>query len=341
MPLLTRRGLNLGLLTSSVLGMRPVQAESIAARAGIIPVLGASPVYVAEKEGWFNEGGLKVNLLKFESGPDVMQAAASGTIDVHVAGIAPVAVGRAHGIDLRVVAATAIAENVLVAGSKFAAGLPQNVPPAEMFKQYRQKTGQPVRIATQPAGSVPSTNLNYWLSEVAHVDPADVRIVSIGIDGATQALLSNSVEASTIREPILTVAKQRDPGIKILALGDDLLPGQPGTVVAVSAAFAQKNPEAVRTLVKGVIRGVELLQKEPDRAAADIQTSLGKGMLDIALIRQALVSPATHFVADPHVILKATQVMLAFQKKIGTLDEVPELTSLFDTSFYDAVIAGK
>jgi len=341
MTYLTRRELGLGVLASTAIGVTGGRAETVAARAGVIPVLGAAPVYIAEKQGWFEEAGLKVNLLKFESGPDIMQAAASGTIDIHVAGIAPVAVGRAHGIDLRVVAATATAENVLVTSSKFAPRIKPNVSPAELFKAFRQETGKPVRIATQPQGSVPSTNLNYWLSEVAHVDPDDVRIVSLGIDGATQALLGNSVEASTIREPILTVAQQRDPGIKILALGNELLPGQPGTVVAVSSDFAAKNPAAVSALVKGVIRGVDLLQKDPDKAAPLIQSSLGKGMLDLALIRKALVSPATHFIADPHAIMEATQTMLNFQKKIGTLDSIPSLTDLFDTHYYDAAVSGK
>ena len=50
----------------------------------------------------------------------MIQALASGTIDVYVAGIAPLAVARSKGIDVRVVAATAVEEMVFVAGPKLA-----------------------------------------------------------------------------------------------------------------------------------------------------------------------------------------------------------------------------
>ena len=87
-------------------------------RVGIIPILGAAPVIVLDKEGWAKAAGLDLQFTTFESGPNMIQALASGTLDVYVAGVAPLAVARAKGIDVRVVAATAVEEMVVVAGAQ-------------------------------------------------------------------------------------------------------------------------------------------------------------------------------------------------------------------------------
>ena len=81
-------------------------------RVGIIPILGAAPVIVLDKEGWAKQAGLELSFITFESGPNMIQALASGTLDVYVAGVAPLAVARAKGVEVKVVTATAVEEIV-------------------------------------------------------------------------------------------------------------------------------------------------------------------------------------------------------------------------------------
>ena len=158
------------------------QSAPVTARIGYIPVLGVSPIFVADREGWLKDAGIAASFTTFESGPNMIQALASGTIDVYVAGVAPLAVARARGINARVVAATAIEEMTFVATPKLARFFEPDVPAAEAFKRYRAATGTPARLATQPAGSVPNTTLQHWLWQVGKVDKADVTIVPMGID---------------------------------------------------------------------------------------------------------------------------------------------------------------
>lgn len=315
------------------------KAERLAVRVGVIPVIGAAPLFVAEKEGWLQDAGLDISITTFESGPNIIQAAASGSVDVYVAGVAPVAAGRAKGVDLRVVAATAVDENVLVQGAKLKSYFKPGVKPAAAFKQFHAENGRAAKIATQPPGSVPAANLQYWLREVAHVDPADVEIVSIGIDATQQALLAKAVEAATVREPTLTIVQQRNPEITLLAKGSELFPGQPGTIVAVSGAFLEQHPQAVQAIVSGILRAVEELQKEPDRAAPHVEAALSKGIVDAATIRKSLSSPAVHFVVDPQAITESTKALLAYQVKLGALPLAPSVEGLFDRSFYEKAAA--
>lgn len=312
-----------------------VRAEPVSVHVGVIPVIGGAPFFVANGEGWLRDAGLDVSVKTFDSGPNIIQAAVSGGIDVYVAGVAPVAVGRTKGIDFRVVAAEAVDENVLVAGPALQGYLKPGTDAASAFKAFHTEKGRPAKIATQPPGSVPYANLLYWLNEVKKVDPADVQVVPIGIDATQQAVLAGAVEAATVREPTLTIIQKRNPAITLLASGEELFPGQPGTVVAVYGPFAEKHPEAVKALVKAIARAIDELQNAPDKAVPHIEAALSRGIVDRETLRKALGSPAVHFVGDPNAIKSATKALLAYQIKLGSLSKAPPIDELIDAKFYE------
>lgn len=318
---------------------RPVAAQTaIPARIGYIPIIGTAPVFVAQGEGWLKDAGIAASFTVFESGPNMIQAFASGTIDFYLAGIAPLAVARSRGVDVRVVAATAIAENVFVAAPALAKFFTPGTAPAAAFKAHKAATGKAARLATQPAGSVPNTVLQYWLWEVAKAEKGDVEVVPMGIDATQQAVLAGAVEGGIVREPALTIVQSRNPGIKLVAGGQELFPGQPGTVLAGSGAFVTKNPDAVQKLVDSLVRAAALIAKDPDRAAPHVAAALGKGIVDPALIRKALVSPASTFEIDPRKIIEPSRAMQTYQVKLGSLEKELPFEGLFETQFFERAV---
>lgn len=322
------------LLTSAAFGGAQAQT-SVPVRVGNIPVVGTAPIFVADKEGWAKQAGLELAFTTFQSGPHAIQALASGTIDVYVAGIAPLGVARSRGIDVKVVAAMATGENVFVGGPRLAQHFAPGVAPAEAFKRYRTASGKPARLATQPAGSVPNTTLQYWLWEVIKADRNDVEIVAMGIDATQQAVLADAVEGAIVREPALSIIQKSNPNIKLIEVGDKLFPGQPGTVVGVSGAFLAKNPAAVQALVDILVRAGDLLVRDPDRAAPALADNLGKGIVDLEVIKAALKSPATKFMIDPRTVIAPSKAMEAYQVKLGSLKEAAPLDDLFDVRFFE------
>lgn len=316
----------------------PARAQSVAARVGYIPIVGTAPFFVANGEGWLKQGGIDVAVTVFESGPNMIQALASGTIDVYVAGVAPLAVARSRGIDIRVVASTAIGENVVVSAPSLTKFFTAGTNAAAAFKAFRAANGKAARLATQPAGSVPNTTLQYWLWEVAKVDKADVEIVPMGIDATQQAILAGAVDGGSVREPALTILQTRNPQIKLIAGGEEVFPGQPGTVVAVSGAFATKNPQAVQNLVSGLVKAAALIQADPGKAAPHVGAALGKGIVDPDLIQKALVSPASRFEIDPRKIIEPARAMQAYQVKLGSLEKELPFDGLFETQYYERAI---
>ena len=346
-PSATRRAVLAGAAASALLpaallssGPARAQARRTPVRVGVIPIVGAAPLFVAEGEGWLKQAGLDLTVTTFESGPNMIQALASGTIDVYVAGVAPLGVARARGVDVKVVAATATGENVLVVSPRLAEHFAAGVAPAAAFAKYRAAAGKPAKLSTQPAGSVPNTTLQYWLWEVAKVAKEDVEIAPMGIDATQQAILSDAVEGGTVREPALTIIQKRNSRVKLVAAGDEMFPGQPGTVVAVSGAFAGKEGAAVQSLVSGLVKAVDLLGKDVPKVAPHVAASLGKGLVDAGLIADALRSPASKFVADPRVIVGPSKAMQAYQVKLGSLKEEVPLDALFDASFFLKAVGG-
>ncbi len=315
-------------------GSRAFAQQATQVRVGYIPILGAAPLFVADKEGFGKAAGLEFRMTTFESGPNMISALASGTLDVYVAGVAPLAVARSKGINAVVLTATAVEEMTVAAGASLAPYFTPGLRAAEAFKAFRAKTGKAARIATQPPGSVPHTTLLHWLFEVTKTDKADVEILPMGIDATQQALLAGAVDGATIREPTVAIVQGRNPRIRIVALGGEMFPNQPGTVVAVSEAFLKRNPQAAQAIADAMVKAVDLINKEPARVAPHIEAALGKGLVDAATILKALGSPASKFVADPRVIVESTDAMQKYQVSIGTLDKAASLEGLFDHSFY-------
>lgn len=308
-------------------------------RVGFIPVMGAAQIFVAEGEGWTKQAGITLTTAAFESGPNMIQALSSGTLDVYVAGLAPLLVARSKGIDVRVIAATVVEEMGFAAGASFAPYFDGRTP-AQAFKVFHDKTGRRAKLATQPIGSGPHTTLNYWLWEVVKADQADVEIVEMGIDATQRAIVTGAVEGGSIREPALTIVLRQNPKVKVIATGADMFPNFPGVVVAVLGSFADKNSKAVDSLVRVIVRATALLKEDPRRAVVHIGAAFGKGLVADDVLLDALKSPQTQFTSDPRRIVEATARLQDYQVKLGALDKAAPLDGLFAIPVYDRALAG-
>ena len=307
-------------------------------RVGYIPVMGVAQIFVADGEGWTKQAGIPLSTAAFESGPNMIQALSSGTLDVYVAGLAPLLVARAKGIDVRVVAATVVEEMGFGASASFAPYF-EGRTPAEAFKAFREKTGRKAKLATQPIGSGPHTTLNYWLAEVIKADKADYEILEMGIDATQRAILTGAVEGGSIREPALTIVRRQNPAIKLIANGSEMFPNFPGVVVAVLGSFADKNPKAVDSLVRVVVQATKLLKEDPKRAAPHVSAAFGKGLVPEDVLLEAIKSPQTQFTSDPRRIVDSTAKLQDYQVKLGALEKAAPLDGLFAISVYDRAVA--
>jgi NitT/TauT family transport system substrate-binding protein len=333
------RSIRLGLgLAAGLLVATSAWAQDVKLRLAYVPVVGAAPVFVFHGAGWAKAEGLDIGLVRFDSGPPAINALASGTIDVLAIGIAPVAVARAKGLDVKVVAAVATGGSGFVASQPLAAAFEAaGNDVAKAFAAFREANRRPVKIATLPPGGVPTVALNHWLFKLNNVARADVQISGMGIDAVQQAVLSGAVDGGTVLEPARTIVLDRDPKLRALLTATQMFDAIPGVVIAVSGPFAKAHPEAVDKLVALSIRGAKFIGTNTDEAAALVQPILGGGLVDQTVLARSLKSDALTYVADPKLIAEATDRLLAYQVELGDFQTAPPTDGLFDFGPYEHV----
>lgn len=311
-------------------------AEKTRLSVGYMPIMVDSQLFVIEGEGWLDEANIELDKKRFSSGPAMVQALASGQLDVVYFGIGPAMVARAKGVDLRVVAGNVQEQIAFIAQGELRKLMDQ-YEPKQAVKKFMESQGRKPKIATFPKGSVPDTVLRHWLIKVADIPLEDVEIVPLGASRVQQALLADSVDAASILEPVLTIVLEKKPDAKVFAKGGEMLPNQPGAVLAVRERLIKDKPEVVKTLVALHRRATQLILEDPKRAAKHVHKTIGEGLIPISLIEKAITSPYLKFQPDPRKIVDATQVMHDFQEEIGTLRNRVAISELFDLSFYEAL----
>ena len=339
----TRRQTLASLSASSlVLALGPATAQTASiVRVGYVPVIGASSLYVIDRAGWAKEAGLDLKLVRFDSGPAAIQALASGTLDMLAIGVAPVAVARARGLDVKVVAAAGSGGSGFVASEALSAAFAANKEPAAAFAAFKKAQGRKAKLATLPPGGVPTVALHHWLWKIGKVDRDDVEILAMGIDAVQQAVLAGSVDGATVLEPSASIVMQRNPKLKMIVTARDMFKDIPGVVIAATGAFEKASPQALGKMVELSARATDFIRAKPEQAAAYVEAVLGGGLVDAATMQKALKSPAVDFIFDIREIVAPTQALLAYQVEIGDFQTAPPTEGLFDASWSEKALAAK
>ncbi|UZF92988.1 ABC transporter substrate-binding protein [Bosea sp. NBC_00550] len=326
----------LALAAGTVAGIGQGFAQSTTLRIGYVPVIGASALFVVAGDGSARDAGLDLKLSKFDSGPNAIQAFASGTIDILVIGVAPVAVARARGLDTAIITAAAVGGAAFMAGPTLAKAFAENGnDPAKAFAAFNAATGRKAKLGTLPPGGVPTVALHHWLWKVGKVERSDVEIANMGIEGVQQAMLTGAIDGGTLLEPSVTVVSERDPRIKRIVNSPDMFPNIPGVVVAASGDLLKNRPDLAERFVGLFHRATEQIRSEPAKAAPLVLAVLGGGLVEEGTIARALTSPAVSFVNDPGRIRGATEELLAYQVELGDFPQAPALDGLFDQALYE------
>jgi NitT/TauT family transport system substrate-binding protein len=306
-----------------------------------MPIMPVAQLFVVESEGWGRQAGLDLKLTKFDSGPAITTAIASGKFDVMYFGIGPALVARAGGVPIKVVASNVVEQIALIAQGDLAKLGGGAGGAAAGIAAFTQAKGHKPKLATLPKGSVPDLVLRHWLVKIAHLPVDAVEILPMGEDKVQSALLTRAIDGASILEPIVTIVRQRMPDAAILVAGGQMFKDQPGAVLAVRESALAANRDAIAKLVALHVRATELLIKDPKRAAEDVYPFMGAGLVEIGTIEAAIRSPISHFMADPRAIQPATKEMQDFSAEIGLLDKPVDLKLLFDTSFYEQAVQAR
>lgn len=311
----------------------PAPAEEAAGdlplvRVGHVPVTIYAPLFIAAEKGYFEEEGMRVELLPVEGGTDNVVQVAAGNFDVAGGGIgAGMLNAIARDIEFEIVAP-----------------LHTERPPLTsplVVSKARYDSGELTKVADL-AGKKVSTNskgaaTEYWLWRALQqggLDFPDVEVLGVGFREVAAALESGSLDAGILGEPLATLAE--DQGL-IARLSDDFIDNFTSTVIYFNKEWATANPELAQGFVMAFIRGARDLNGDAwydDANLAIIEKYTG--------VPADVIKRANRSYHDPNgaVPLDDLMELQRFFRDEGQLsfDEEIDLAQFVNTSYAEAAV---
>lgn len=298
-----------------------------------MPIVPCSQLFVIEGMGWAKDAGINLELTRFSNGPAIVQAIASGKMDMMCFGIGPAMVTRGKGIELKVIGAGIVEQIAVIAQGDLVKYFDENSTSAAALKAFTKDKGRKPKIASFPKGSVPDTVTRHWILRSMGMSLDDVELIGMGASQVQQALLSRSVDAAGILEPILTIVESKLQDAKVVVRADEMMPGQPGSTIAARENVIANHRNTLVKYMELHIKATKLLIEEPEKAAPFVAEFVSKGLIDVKTIQKSLQSPSSNFKADPSEIIEQTAYMAEFQKSEKIKTKV-STDGLFDLTIY-------
>jgi len=207
---------------------------------------------IVKAYGYFNDLGVKVNLVEFDSGKDVITAMASGGIDLGMMGSTPASVGIATGIPIELI----WIHDVIGKAESLA------VKPGSGISGLKDLAGK--KIAT-PFGSTAHYSLLNAL-KFADVNAKNVAVLDLQPADIYAAWQRGDIDGAYVWHP--TLDKLLSDGGQVIISSEDL--AAKGIITAdvevVRSEFARKYPELVADYIKLQIRAVDIYKNKFDEA---------------------------------------------------------------------------
>lgn len=250
---MTRKGtLTVWLFFSFLLLTATAQAQQKLEKV-IVGVAGLSGplahAFIPKDSGLYEKYGLDVDLVFFQGGSQLIQAAVAGSVKFAVTAGPEIINARLGGSDV-----------IMILG--YMNTLPYSIVAAKEITRFEQLKGG--KAAISKFGSTSDLAMRFALERNGLLPNKDVAIVQLG-DQTTRfaGLTGGSVQATVISPPFDITAKKL--GYRILADMADLgLPYQHETV-ATTEHFLKERSDTVRKFMRGFLAGIHLWMTDEKR----------------------------------------------------------------------------
>jgi NitT/TauT family transport system substrate-binding protein len=288
---------------------------------------GYLPLYIAMAKGYFDD--VTVKIVTIESGSGHTNAVLSGQAFAFIGGPEHNAFAKAKGAELRAVVNCVNRGNIY-----FCAAKGQEPAGTDWPGYFKGKA-----IAVGPFGGTPNSITRYLLAkwkldakkDVTLIETANSATIAVvrgkqaQIGEATEPFVTQGVRNNVWSEPFLNVPKELGPYAY--------------STLNVRLETIQKEPELVRSFVRGMVKGLKLIYADPDEAGAiakaqfptmpiaDLRATLDRSFKDEMWSRDGIVSRPAWATAS------------AVVREAGILKSDIKYDEIIDMSFVEAVRA--
>ena len=282
---------------------------------GYLPTSLDSALFLADDLGMFTKVGLKVQLVPFRTGSELIDAADKNQIDVGYVGITPVTSAIDKNSSVKIVAAVNQEGSGIVVSND---GSINNI------IRFLGK-----KILIPKDGSIQDVLLRYLLLK-NNVNPASVNITEMEVPLMQNALISGEVDGYIAWEPYVTQAKIDGSG-RILVNSNDIWPDIPTCVVISTNKFMTQKPDQLKKFLKVHVEATDYVNNHEDETTAIVSKKLGTNINVEQEARnniQFIAVPTTEFKNN---LMKLVEI----QKQLGYIkgNNTDNINSFVDLSY--------
>ena len=282
---------------------------------GYLPSDHDSALFVANAKNMFEKEGLIVSLVPFRSGPDLINAARLGKIDIGYCGISPVTRAINNGTAIKIVA------SVNQEGSGIVVGNNTNITNISDLKGKN--------IAIPKVNSVQDVLLSYWLSQY-NISRNEVNITESEVPFMPRSLLFKKFDGYVAWEPYVSVAGIEGDGKILSYSGNDSWKNFPCCVVIATDSFISDQPDALRKFLKVHIEATDYVNSHKEETALIVSQKLGTS---VQIEEESLKNVAFN-IPSSNEFKKNVFKFIDIQKQLGYLKSNTSNVSYFDFAFW-------
>ncbi|MGO1726881.1 ABC transporter substrate-binding protein [Glutamicibacter ardleyensis] len=227
---------------------------------GVIPIVDTAPIWLGDKQGFFADEGLDLEIETATGGSAIVPGIQSGSYDFAFSNFISVMVANDKGLDMKFVAngISTTGDTKPDVGSVIVKGDSKITSPKDLAGK---------KVSVNNLSNIGDTTIKS-IVKADGGDPSSVEFVEVPFPDAPAALENGIVDAAWILEPFQSVAL--DSGAKMLSA--NFAEFDPELDVAgyfTSTEYAEKNPEVTEKFTRAMNKSLDYAQENPD-AVRDI-----------------------------------------------------------------------
>ena len=299
----------------------PPLSPVVPVNVGYLPVTGHAKFFVAKEKGFFDQEGIKVELIQFANSADGISALRAKKLDIGAFGTTAPLVHIAKGADLRIIGGV-MGEDAAIITTQEKGAIIKTV------KDLKGKKVATVRLASGDAV------LRAALHRAGIDWRKDVQIFELKNPPAVlEAVKSGQVDAGVVWGPHDVRAEEM--GLKIVARSHELEPGHPCCRLTINADEQVKDAKIWPHFIRAILRAEKFTQIPANRkeTVAIIQQYL---KIDPAVIEKAYYGGHLDQSSDPNV--KGVEVFWKTMQQSEFVESKGKIRPFIVTSYYKSAL---
>jgi NitT/TauT family transport system substrate-binding protein len=282
--------------------------------------------YLVKEKGFFEKNGVDVDLVWFPVYSDSLSALATGKVDANSQTLSDTLAPVSKGIPLKVV----LVNDNSNGGDGIVVG-----PSISSLQDLKGK-----RVATE-LGTVDHLLMLTALGK-AGLRESDVSYTNMNVNDAGPAFIAGNLDAAVLWEPFLSKAVQEGKGKLLFSSADT--PGLIPDLLVFREEMTKNRPDDVKRIVKAWFDALDYWKDNPEeslqimaKAAETPLEDYKKGVETVKMFSIADNLNAFKANGDYTSLLYTGNKTAEFLKGLDMLSEMPDVKSMLDASFVEAV----